>query len=986
MRTLRRGATLPFLLLLAAPAAGQGLPSGSIAGSVTIEADGQAIPGVAVTLRSPALQGERRTVSAGNGDFLLANLPPGDYAVELRLHGFRPLTKAGIRVSASQRRELALAMRLEDSSGEVVVTAPVELVSTAPQSATTMTAEVLRDLPVLRTIESAMLLSPDVYGRPVNAVNVMAPVSLSIAGAESYENAITIDGVSPQENVFRAAEPMYVEDAVAEVTTLTSGISAEHGFFVGGVVNVLTRTGGNDFSGSLRSTLVNDGWSATTPAGEERVDDVTPVWEATFGAPLWRDRLWLFASGRLLDQALVSSTAPPTSVSFPTKREERRYNVKLTASPLASHTLTFAATGFDQETKDTFYPGLPILDLASRFGARTEQRMLLANYTGTLSGSLFLEAHYGRRRRTASGGGTDTDLVTGTPLLYPTPWLGYHAPIFCAVCPDTEDHRDSDQGTLKATWFAPTGSIGSHTAVIGAEAYDGSMWWNNYMSGTDYWVFGSDFVTREDEVYPVFGPGTTLWAMPVFVPGTPNQVRTYSAFVNDTWRLSARLSLDVGLRWDRHDARDPEGASISDESSLSPRLGVAWDPTGKGTLRMTASYGRYVSLLSETQIFWSSPYGLNSSFVYLYGGPEVNTDPSRPLVSGDDALRQLFAWFGITAPGQLPGAGFTPISAYRAGVNVRVGGGLASQKAEEVTLGFNGSIDARGTWRVEAVRRTYGDFYDMQLDTTTGTASDEWGNVYDLGILTNRNDPYERSHLALKVGAELRLGSSLTAGGAWTWARTSGNQSSESLGNGPNPPTTLNYPEYWQASWHLPSGDLSQDVRHRLRLWATWNVPALPKWFGRLGVSPLFALDTGQPYGAAGDVLIGDYVTNPGYATPPYSTTYWFTGRDAFRTPTVTHVDLALNWSRRFGAVEAFIQPQVINVLDRHSVATNEPTLVDQGVSTAVYDAGLQPFDPFATRPVEGVHYRRSPTFGQAMSPEAYQQPRTFRVSLGIRF
>ncbi|MHB1044774.1 MAG: TonB-dependent receptor [Thermoanaerobaculia bacterium] len=985
MCTLRRGVTLSILLLLPARAGAQGLPAGSIAGSVTTESDRQPLPGVAVTVRSPGLQGTRRTVSAANGDFLLPNLPPGEYTVEAKLQGFRAVTRSGVRVRASQRQELAFPMRLEGVSGEVEVTAAGDLVSTAPQSATTMTGEGLRGLPVPRTIESAILLTPDVYGRPVNTVNCITTDAFSIAGAETYENAVTIDGVSPQENVFRAAESLYIEDAVAEVTTLTSGISAEHGYFVGGVVNVLTRSGGNAFSGSIRSTLVNDAWSATTPAGEERVSDVTPVWEATFGAPIWRDRLWLFASGRLLDQTLVASTAPPTSVSFPTGRKETRYDVKLTASPLASHTLTVAANGFDLETKDTYYPGAPVLDLDSLFDTRVEQRMLLANYTGTVTDSLFLEAHYGRRRRTALGGSTDTDLVTGTPLFYPTPWLPYHAPIFCSVCPDAEDHRDSDQGVLEATWFVPAGSLGSHTVVAGGEAYEGAMRGNNYMSGTSYWVFGTDVVAQGSEVYPVFGPGTMLWAMPVLVPAAANRIRTYSAFVNDTWRVSDRLSLNVGIRWDKNHARGPDGASISDADAFSPRLGIAWE-TGKGRLRLTASYGRYVSLLSETQVYWSSPYGLNSMLAYLYDGPEVNTDPSRPLVGGDDALRQLFGWFGITAPGQLPGPGFTPVAAFRAGLNVRIGDGLEPQKADEVTLGLNGPLGARGTWRVEAVQRTYRDFYDMHLDTTTGTVNDEWGNAYDLGILTNRTEPYERRHRALKASAQLRVGSTLTAGGAWTWSRTNGNQSSESLGDGPNPPATLNYPEYWQAAWHLPTGDLVQDVRHRIRLWATWDVPSLPKWLGSLSVSPLFALDTGQPYGAAGDVLVGDYVANPGYATPPYSTTYWFTGRDAYRTPTVTHLDLALNWSRQLGAVEAFVQAQVINVLDGDAIATNEPTLVDQGISTAAYDPGLQPFDPFHEEPVEGVHWAKSPTFGKALNPAAYQQPRTFRLSLGVRF
>ena len=179
---------------------------------------------------------------------------------------------------------------------------------------------------------------------------------------------------------------------------------------------------------------------------------------------------------------------------------------------------------------------------------------------------------------------------------------------------------------------------------------------------------------------------------------------------------------------------------------------------------------------------------------------------------------------------------------------------------------------------------------------------------------------------------------------------------------------------------------LGEDVRHRVRLWATWDIPAFPKILGSLGVSGLFALDTGQPYGAAGEILIGDYVTNPGYVTPPYTVSYWFTGRDAYRTPTVTHLDLALGWSLRLSGFEIFVQPQVINVFNNDALATSDPNLVDVGVSTAAYAPGLRPFDPFHEKPVEGVHWAKSPTFGQALTPDAYQQPRTFRISLGVRF
>jgi hypothetical protein len=160
----------------------------------------------------------------------------------------------------------------------------------------------------------------------------------------------------------------------------------------------------------------------------------------------------------------------------------------------------------------------------------------------------------------------------------------------------------------------------------------------------------------------------------------------------------------------------------------------------------------------------------------------------------------------------------------------------------------------------------------------------------------------------------------------------------------------------------------------------------IPGWLGRFTLSPLFSLDTGQPYGVSGPILVDPYVTNPGYSTPPYTVTYWFTARDAYRTPTVTSLDVALNWSLNVGPVEIFVQPRVLNVLGGSAIISSDFWYIDRGVQTAATSADLQPFDPFRTKPVEGVNDALSPTFGQAFGPKSYQQPRTFVVSIGVRF
>jgi outer membrane receptor protein involved in Fe transport len=973
---------LVSLLLTASLGLSQGLPSGSIGGSVTSAADGQPLPGVTVTLHSTALQGTRGTVTSLAGHYVVPNLPPGEYTVEVRLGGFDTVTRGGVRLGTSQRQDVDVAMSVAAISANVRVTAETEQVSMTTQAATTLTSTVIDKLPVARTIESVVLLAPGVNSNG-------AARAITISGGESYENSFNINGIQTQDNWRGTPEPLYIEDAVSEITTLTSGISAEYGRFSGGAVNVLTKAGGNAFSGSFRTTLTNDAWSARTPSGEEREQDVTPVYETTLGGPLWKDRIWLFGAGRLFDRTTTDRTAPPTNIDFPIDRREKRYELKLTASPLQSQTLTLSLLRLDRDELGTYYPGLPILDLDSRYDQQTSESLFLANYTGTFSSSLFGEVSYGQRRLTIEGFGSRyTDLVKGTPIVAPVPSRIFNSPVLCAACPDQADRRNSDQGVVKATAFVSTRSLGSHTIVGGIELFKASWFWNQYQSGSAYGVFGTDVLFENGQLYPVFGQGTFLSFVPLLVPTSADDAKTWAGYVNDTWRLSNRLTLNLGLRWDKTDVRDAAGVVQSSDGTLSPRIGLSWDPTGRGRLRIAAFYGRYVSTVNEWQMSWGSQPGIPSIIYYSYDGPPINVDPAVPRVSSADALMQMFRWFGITAPGQFPRQGIDPFLVLIAGVNYQLRGDLKPQKSDELTLGVNGTLGVWGSFRVDAVYRKYSDFYAYQLDQSTGTVDDPTatGNTFDLAYLTTRNGPLERQYVALKTSFEAHPTRSLSVSGTWTWSRTRGNQVSENTGQGGVPSDVLTYPEYRDLAWNAPVGDLPQDVRHRLRLWANWDMTFIPGWLGRFTLSPLFSLDTGQPYGVNGLVDTNSYVTNPGYVTPPQWVTYWFTARDAYRTPTVTSLDLALNWSFNVGLVELFVQPRVVNVLGGSAIITSDPFYIDRGVRTAINDPNLQPFDPFRTKPEEGVNYSLSPTFGQALNPKAYQQPRTFVVSMGARF
>ena len=152
----------------------------------------------------------------------------------------------------------------------------------------------------------------------------------------------------------------------------------------------------------------------------------------------------------------------------------------------------------------------------------------------------------------------------------------------------------------------------------------------------------------------------------------------------------------------------------------------------------------------------------------------------------------------------------------------------------------------------------------------------------------------------------------------------------------------------------------------------------------RLNVSVLQNFFSGQPYAANATIDPTPFVVNPGYVSPNTSRTYFFTAPDAFHTDDITRTDLALNYGFVFDAwgreVELFVQPEVINAFNEDGVVDPQGLDANEGIRL------LAPFDPFTQTPVEGVHWEKTATFGQALNADDFQTPRTFRFSVGFRF
>lgn len=960
-------------LLLALPAFSQGLPTGTLSGNVKAS-DGTALPGVLVTVTSPALQGARTSTTNESGDYNIPLLPPGDYTVSFELEGFLAPQRE-LKVSAAQNLRLDAEMGQSTVSEEIVVTGTYETISTTPQAATTYEKEFVEQLPVERNLRETVLLTPGVSATGPGGAQTRG---ITIAGSQSYENLFLVNGVVVNENLRGQAFTLFIEDAIEETTTTVSGISAEYGRFAGGVVNMITKSGGNEVHGTFRTNFTNDAWESETPLTKGQLDTVNERYEATLGGWLWKDKIWYFLAGRDFESVVTNQTFT-TNIPYPKGTDQQRYEGKLTLSPFQGHRLVGSYIQVEEQDLGNSFGN--ILDLASLNDRSLPQELMAFNYTGVLTENFFVEAQYSERNYTFENSGSKfTDRIFGTLLVDGGSGERWWSPTFCGVC--SPEQRDNENLLAKASWFLSTESLGSHDVSFGYDTFNDIRIANNFQSGSNFRLFITDTIIKDGQLYMQMLPNNTSTIIqwnPILQASLGTEFITNSYFVNDRWRLNDNLSFNVGVRYDENEGTDASGQTVASDSKISPRFSLAWDPKGTGSVVFNASYGEYVAAIASTQANATAQGGNSAEYRWHYRGPAINADPNGPLLGTEDALNTFWAWFDSQG-------GVNNTSNLR---SINIPGGttviresLDSPSTSEYALGVSLRLGGNGLLRTDYVHREAQDFYLDRLDLSTGRTTTPNGTLADLGVIENDDSLLERVYDGLHTQFQYRM-DRLNVGGNWTFSRSRGNFDGETTANGPVR-FAYDYPEYFDMDWYAPRGDLSIDQRHRIRLFAVYDI--INNSRNTLNVGLLQSYFSGLPYGAVGRVDTRPYVTNPGYVLPPTTVTYYYTSRDAFRTDDTTSTDLTMNYAFHlpvFGKdVEIFLQPEVLNVFDEHGIINVNTTAINDRTRTTT----LQPFNPFTDTPVEGVHWAKGAAFGKPTNEDDYQQPRTFRFSVGFRF
>jgi Carboxypeptidase regulatory-like domain/TonB dependent receptor/TonB-dependent Receptor Plug Domain len=991
MSMIRRGAAVSFLLFAFFSSAFAQGTTGSLTGTVT--SGGSALPGVTVTVTSPSLQGSRTAVTNDTGGFSFPALPPGNYAVAFELSGMQRAEKrVTVGLAQANRADMELGMAVSESL--TVIAAAASAVETT-EIATNFVTEQINQLPTGRTIDDITRLSA--------GVNEAGPNNqITISGANSYDNLFLVDGVIVNENLRGQPNPLYIEDAIQETTVLTGGISAEFGRFTGGVVSTITKSGGNDFSGSLRDSLTNPDWTEKSDyaAQADPIDDINSAYEGTLGGRILRDRLWFFLAGRLNESSLSRQTTV-TNIPYVFTNEDTRFEAKLTGQLTQQHSLV--GTYIDsKETRENNVSGGRVVDLRSLAPYSRPKSLLSANYNGLFSDSLMIEGQYSRMNDEFTNGAENRDIINGTLLVDGDLGVRGWSPTFCgSPCPPKV--RNNKSWLAKGSYFLGTGALGNHALVGGVEEFRQLRNENNYQSGSDFRIHGNFLFIGNQQFFSVDPDSSQIEWDPVPALSQTSDFGVQSAFFNDRWDLNKHWNFNVGVRYDTADGTDQAGNKTVDDSAFSPRLAATFDPRGDGHHRFSATYGKYVSKVDQGPADNTATAGRYASYYFNYGGPAINGPgtPTSELVPIPEMIKRVFAWF--EAAGGTKNLGLLAEPPNIPGTTTRFDKSLRAPSMNEITLGYSMLLGSKGYVRVDGIHRDWTDFYVVRRTLQTGKAVGPNGDTFDQGVIENSGDGLEREYQGFQLQGSYRFLPALTFGGNYTYGTLRGNVEGESASFATTFTDYHNFPEYTDFEQNKPIGYLSSDIRHRANLWLAYD---LTLGFGRLNLSLLERYHSALSHSAAAtiDVRAGaangpaNGVTNPGYQTPPSTVNYFFSDRGAFRLDDITSTDLGINfYLNAIRGTQVFVEGDVLNLFGEQGI--EDPDFVNTTVLTRRNNTAAarclkagsttvrcDAFNPFTDTPVEGVHWQKGPIFGQPTSNLAYQTPRTYRVSLGVRF
>lgn len=646
---------LSFLAIFAGLAFSQ-QQDGSIIGSVK-DSSGAVIPGATVELTGTKLIQPRVFVADDEGKFRFMAIPPGVYTVSASLEGFVSVKEADIQLNVGRTIKVDLVLSVGQIAETITVSAnaPIDVVKT--ESAQILTASTLDQLPKGREYKSIVTINPGIMSESTG---------IQIDGASGSENTFIIDGLDST-NFFRGTSNIEVPfDFVEEVQIKTGGYEAEFGGAMGGVVAMVTKSGGNEFHGDFNYYFNSVKTQAgprprlrLNPADETKAEytyDPQDQWTrheigVTAGGYILKDKLWFFGA--------FMPTFNPThrDVTFTADNVTRGYDSHFTAynvmgklsSTLWQRLNISASYNLNWDQTRGSLPGYdgtanPDADWAGQ-GRRWPEWTTTMNVNYQPTATVMLDGKFGfyhsdnyqlneailqpfvEMWRDMPAGGV-WDQVPAN-LRKPRGWSNY---VWGSGRANLKNLEDRWQGSFDGSVYF--NALGEHNVKAGyqfnrciADTDNGfpnnwlRVYWNStYISPVNNQSYTGTYGYLRIIANPAGGqPYGFVWQ------ATSNR---HAFFIQDSWRPVPKLTLNLGVRAEREDIPsldqiDHPGTAIqfSFGQKLAPRLGAAYDVFGNSQFKIYGSYGIFYDVmklaLSRSSLggdkWWDAYYTLEST-------------------------------------------------------------------------------------------------------------------------------------------------------------------------------------------------------------------------------------------------------------------------------------------------------------------------------------------------------------------------------------
>ena len=931
---------------------GQGL-TGSLHFTIR-DTSGRPMAGVRIEIKSERLIGNRVGITDANGVFRAPLLPPGTYSATAIKEGFKT---AGITstVPLGGTTSAEAILKPTETVGAVVevIASNNKLDKSEIAAKENYAAEDMTKLPVARTLDGVALLSP---GTTMNASG-----NTIIAGAASYENKYLVNGTDVNDPYFNNAMALYIEDAVEETQVIANGVSSEHGRFMGGIINAITRRGGNDFSGSFRSTMTNTAWNAVRPMQDRRgiVDFINKVHTVTVGGPILKDKLWFFAAGRYTksEQTLA---LPISGVQYNQPAEQKRWELNLTFQPNADHRINIGHTSFVQETTNSaslLSAGVTPETLRDR---RSPHSISSVTYDWIISPQINISVlGTEKKQRFEYKLHNQSRTFDASPVFDADGYL-YHNAYF------NDDPEDRNNRNLKVVFNSFLDAFGSHELKAGYEFFEEINTATNGQSPTGYLIFASNsfdtFPKPWSNATFDFDSASASLNDYTKAPGGTFHSKYHSLFINDNWKVNNHWNFQIGFRYDSWKGDKNAGFIGPDVKTLVPRLGINYDINGDGIWQAGATYAQYAGKMN-TAITQAGTYvGNPALYIYGYTGPSVTgilPGPNSPGFRRSDYDT-------------------TPFYVSDSTLNTIIDPNLKAPLTYEYTFNLKHKISDTGVFTMSYVYRNNTRMFEDFIGDE-GSVNIQ-GNKFSVIRWANMDNRGERKYKAIMASYQNRAdmftgifnySANITVSRLW------GNYDSDGA-NAPGGGTNIgNYEKAWVNA--NTKGYLPTDEPVRLKAFGSWTKAI--GMVGNLSLSTVLDLSSGQPYSHTQTILMSKTYSSqyPQYvdlAQQNYTRIYGVRGNGRYAPQ--LFVDLAAEWVGTLGVknLNYFVKGTLFNVMNYIQLATWD-------VRGQTY---VDPLLPDGKPNPAASQFTGRKTFGNPVSQNNYIGNRRVQLEVGLRF